>query len=761
MRRALLPALVCAAACAPQAPPGPADGAAGLMRNLLHAGTVEVSAGPGFASEPLRRAASLRSRERDGYMLHVASGEEDLPRIVLASYGDLLANRLAERMGVRLGLDSGQPWFAIDGLEFRSPEDAFVACFEDPDRPGLPLTLYYANDEEHLARLVAHELDAQWQPSLRAWKEGREALHGPLAQDGRIDPERLERADAQADFAPLPARTDGLVGRAQAGIEPELLAQLLPALVQARASLQAWAAPGAPPPQTELELFARPEDYTRAAGSDEAATLDPLARCVHVCLAPGMPSAAAGAAAAARGAGRALLGECALPWLEDGAALDAAASWWGEPLESWLNWIAARGLALPLERVVDARADAEVSPHLLLPLRAALFRLLRETRGDAELRALWSGAHAFAPDAALTQAFEQALAARAAAAPAGLATRRGHGFPVLAADGRGAWRGVEGEPTIGGASWASEPGARSVALAQKLGANAYAVRVSIVARPVAPRPRRLGTREGDLQVWAALVAARARGMATFVDVDVLATSSGVEDGAWPRVRPEQWQRFFATRDAALVHSGLLAQLAHADALSIGCDLPAVTPYRVAGQIVRPEDLEARRAGWSALIARTRACFEGALVYVAAPASLAQALFSKDLDALGFRLEVHLEPGTALTPAELAQQLGGTLQQLSEAANALHLPWFLARTGFEPTIAAPGSPGSGPGAADPHGIRLQLESLGRALRDLPPASRPAASFLWRWPSDPEEHPLDPRDVLLPRTETLEALRDLWR
>jgi hypothetical protein len=253
-------------------------------------------------------------------------------------------------------------------------------------------------------------------------------------------------------------------------------------------------------------------------------------------------------------------------------------------------------------------------------------------------------------------------------------------------------------------------------------------------------------------------------MASFVDVDVLATESGVEDGAWQRVRPEQWERFFAAQDAALVHAALLAQLGHADALSIGCDLPAVTRDQLEGSKGRPEDLAAKRAGWAALIARTRACFEGALVYVATPADLSLVLFSKDLDALGYRLDVRVAPGFSGTPAEraqLAQGLGGTLRRLAAAANAQQQPWFLARTGFEPTLAAPGAPSSGAGAADPQGIRLQLEALGSALRELPPDSRPAASFLWRWPSDPEEHPLDPRDVLLPRTETLEALRDLWQ
>jgi len=752
-------------ACGSRARVDADSGSAALMRNLLNAGTVEVEVRAGPALEPVRRAASLFTRE--GCTLRLASGDARLPRIVLGCRADARARSLVEGLGVKTGETSGRPWFLLDETGFDSPDDALVACFEDPERPGLPLTLYYANDEEHLGRLAAHELAAGWKPSLCVWSAGREVLRGPLPLAGRIDPVRLVRA-ARPESQALAPRTDGITGTAQQGIESARLSALLEELARARAALHAWAAPASALPGIELAAYARAEDYTRIAGSTEAASTDPLTRCVHACLAPGMP--AAGAAAAARATGRKLLGECALPWLEDGAAVDAAGRWWGEGLDDWLSWIAARGLALPLARVIDPRADERESPHLLLPLRAALFRVLREARGDEELRALWTGAHAFTIDAALTQAFERGLAARAAAAPAGLATRRGPGFPQLDPSGRQAWRGVEGEPTFGGESWASEPGTRSVALAQKLGANALGLRISLAARsnpltlPDPLHPRRMGTREGDLQIWAALAAARERGMATFLDVDLLATPSGVEDGAWARGEPAQWERFFAARSSALTHAGLLAQLGHVDVLSIGSELASVTRDQIEGRKGVQADLDAKRAGWATVIARTRASFEGALAYSATFTELPLVLFWKDLDAIGYRLDTPLRAGFGNSIAEhrtLEQQMQSTLQQVAAVASARGKPWFLVRCGFEPTLAAPGAPRTGAGAADPLGIRVQLEALGSVIQALPPSARPAASFLWRWPSDPEERPLDPRDVLLPRTQTLEALRDLWR
>jgi len=741
------------------------SGSAALMRNLLNAGTVEVVVRAGPALEPVRRATSRFTRA--GCALRIATGDAHLPRIVLGCRADAGARSLVESMGVKTGETAGQPWFVIDETGFGAPDDALVACFEDPERPGLPLTLYYANDEEHLGRLATHELAPGWKPSLCVWSGGREVLRGPLPLAGRIDPVRLVRS-AKPEGEPLTQRTDGITGTTQKGIEAARLSALLDEVARARVALHAWAAPASALPGIELAAYARAEDYTRVAGSAEAASVDPLTRRVHACLAPGMP--AAGAAAAARATGRKLLGECALPWLEDGAAVDAAGRWWGEDLDSWLAWITARGLVLPLERLLDPRADESESPHLLLPLRAALFRVLRESSGDEELRALWTGAHAFKPDATLPQAFVQALAARVAAAPAGLATRRGPGFPQLDANGRQAWRGVEGEPTLGGESWASEPGTRSVALAQALGANAFGLRISLAARsnplalPDPVHPRRMGTREGDLQIWAALAAARERKMATFLDVDVLATPSGVEDGAWARAVPAQWERFFAARSAALTHAGLLAQLGHVDLLSIGSELSTVTRDQIEGRKGQQADLDAKRAGWAAVIARTRASFEGALTYSATFTELPLVLFWKDLDAIGYRLDTPLRAGFGNSIAEhrtLVQQMQSTLEQVAAVASKQGKPWFLVRSGFEPTLAAPGAPRTGAGAADPNGIRVQLEALGGVIQALSPSARPAASFLWRWPSDPEERPLDPRDVLLPRTQTLEALRDLWR
>jgi len=745
-----------------------ASGGAALMHNLQRAGMVEVQAAKGIVLETAMRAASLRVRERDGYALRISTGDTHLPRVWLGCYADSAARSQLERMGASTGLNSGRPWFAIGEIQFGSPDDALVACFEDPERPGLPLTFYYANDEEHLARLAAQELAAGWKPSLRAWSEGRETLSGPLSLSGRIDPARLaratlRRAENMPSMVELQKRADGLRGTAQQGCDPVRIEALCESMVRARAAVQAWAAPNVPPPELEFVAYLRAEEYTRIAGTAEPAELDPLARRIHACIGPLMPLS--GGTPAARATARKLLGECALPWLEDGAAVDAAASWWGRPLEGWLAWICARGLALPLESIVDPRAEEEFSPHLLLPLRAALFRLVRETRGDAELRALWSGKKAFVADSALAQAFSKALAARAAAQPPANARP----FPLPEGDGTETWRGVESEPAPGGEGWASEAGTRSIARAQELGANALGLRISLVARPDALalpdplHPRRLGTREGDLHVFGGLAAARASSMASFVDVDLLATPSGIEDGAWLRVRPEQWERFFDARTRALVHAGLLAELGQAGALSIGCGLSAVTRDQIEGRQGRQEDLDEKRAGWAKVIAQTRRSFDGALVYVASPIDLQQALFWKDLDAVGFRLDEPLPAGMGNTTAErqeLVRRLLVPLQQVAAVANAHKKPWFLARTGFEPLRASPGAPRDGAGSIDPLGIRIQLEALGSALLALQKHEHPAASFLWRWPADLDEDPLDPRDMLLGRPELFETLRKLW-
>lgn len=769
-----LACLALLAACDARERVDASSGGAALMGNLLRVGQVELVCSEESCLRAARLCAAELDRAREGYTLHAEPVRGAAARILVGTRADDVARGALERLGVLLGTRDDQPAFLVEGQAFAGAEDVLIACAEDPQRPGLPCTLYFGNDAEHLSRFVRHELVAGWKPAFQVWQGGRVALRGPLAGDGRIDGSRLERPLAlRAEFeleqslAELPARGDGLHGRSQRGCDPARIELVLSAQARARENVRAWAAPELPP--LELLLLARAEDYTRLAGASEPAALEVLTRRVTLCLAPGLPEE--GGAAAARAALRELLGEASARWIEDGAAVDAAGIWWGEELERWLARLVARGLGLSIAELVAADSDARISPHQLVPLRAALFRFLRETRSADELRALWGGTQRLAPDAALETAFAAALLTRTAALRPVFESAPRRVFAQVTAEGRVGWRGVESELSRG-AGWSSSAGAQAIGELAERGANAYAVRAACLARehpaalPELRSSEHFGTLEGDLELFAALATAKAHGLATLLDLDVLASPGSIEDGAWLRTRPADWKRFFDARRAALVHAGLLAELARADALSIGCGLDAVTRDQVEGRKGTQSDLEEKRRGWSEAIAAARRAFDGALCYVSdSYAEIELVLFWKELDAIGLRLDEHLEAGVAggATAAreKLLLRMQAAFALAARTAAREKKPWFLARTACEPSSALPGGPDFGPGASDPEAQTAELETLGSALLRLQPADRPAAVFLWRQPSDPAEMPLDPGDPSLARAALIEPLRRLWR
>src|SRR4029078_13419567 len=63
-------------------------------------------------------------------------------------------------------------------------------------------------------------------------------------------------------------------------------------------------------------------------------------------------------------------------------------------------------LAPPLAEIVDPRATERLSPHVVVPVRAALFHFLLETRGAAVMRELWRGNARIAIDADLQRAID-------------------------------------------------------------------------------------------------------------------------------------------------------------------------------------------------------------------------------------------------------------------------------------------------------------------------------------------------------------------
>jgi hypothetical protein len=431
--------------------------------------------------------------------------------------------------------------------------------------------------------------------------------------------------------------------------------------------------------------------------------------------------------------------------------------------------------------LIDARASDRLSPHLVAPLRAALFRFVLDTQGASNARQMWRGTLRLEPTAALEQAFRARLADSAKSFAAEFVRRREQRRAAPAPNtapnaapnaARMSWRGLgverpSKESEQGLSSRATE---RGFAIAADLGVDAVALTCFLVDEQDPPArgvsAHGFGVREGDLELFGGLATARARQLTTLVEPNLLAAPAGTLSGAWLRTSAKDWQRFFDGYERALVHCALLAELADADMLSIGTGLGNVTRFLVEGRRGKEEDLDAKRAGWSGVIARSRAAFSGRVCYAAGSLDEAQKVgFWSELDAIGLVLATDLSfGGNALLPdarAELAARIQLHAHGMAELARREQRPWFFTQTGFAARSGAPWLARFGPGSSAPDLVAIQLEVLGAALGTLEPAERPRGMFLWRWSSDPDDRGVNERDGVLWSPAARETLRKLYR
>src|SRR5262249_50592268 len=157
----------------------------------------------------------------------------------------------------------------------------------------------------------------------------------------------------------------------------------------ARAATARWAGASPSPRPLQLILHARPETFAACSGGGGLSSWSSGKNVVHALLSRGVPHDAG--LAAARACAEDVLGAPAEAWLAGGAAVLATGSWWGRDLEEWIGWLRAGRISASVAALVDPRAAEANSIHAILPLRAALFRYLLETRGEARVRELWKG----------------------------------------------------------------------------------------------------------------------------------------------------------------------------------------------------------------------------------------------------------------------------------------------------------------------------------------------------------------------------------
>lgn len=745
------------AACGRRDAPHGEGERASLARNVARAGVVEVVAEEAVVRAEVERVVRRNGRAGD-LALRVAHGGGDpsLPRIVVGSHASLAARSAAERAGWRPSAEDGVRRFWIGPYLFAQATDVVVATFEDRERPGRLSTLVFGNDALPVASLL-FDLAPSDRPGIEVWRDGLVSLRGPLARDGAVDSVRLERAGIErtklfASALDLPANSFGLRGARAADVSEDTALDYLARAARAREVAGAWALQEGGFPIVDLVLVARGEDLLAFDDLDDLFHVDPVRRRAIALCAPKLDD---GGAAPALATLLEVLGPPSEPWMAHAAALDASWTSFGRALDVVLGEIRALERADDLADLVRA-ADGRVSPFVLGPLRASVWRCVRETSGAARARALWRGDEVLVVDAAFTATWRAWLASRIGdPRPHVEAKRAARRSQVLAGP---EWRGFgieeSGDPAL-------EPlGSRACEatfdLARTLGADAVSVHVSAVDVPNRPRAfgrdpsRSLGLVEGDVRAFLALRAARERGLRTSLVLHVLASGSGALSGSWTRRDADEWAGFFARYAAFVEHAGRLCDLAGSELFVLGAGIPSVAFETGGGRRAEPRELEWRREGWTRVIAAARGAFGGALAYAASSASEVEGVaFWPSLDLVGLDLcpaldHVRWDP-TVDASSALRSLASGELERAARVAARHERGLVVVQAG-----ATSDDPFStlAPGMPPPAGARVRgLGALADALRAPVVRERLRGVFVWRLGTDPRDPGASARDFVL--------------
>jgi hypothetical protein len=664
------------------------------------------------------------------------------PRIVVGHPEQGLAAQLAGHLELKADGEGAEGGLLLSSMS----NFAILARFADPDRPGLPLLLCVAADPAQAAALV-HPEGIGWQPSADLYQSG------DLLGHFRLEPDGSPRKESWVMFAvSRPARIrdaarregGGFVLTADPAISVDRLDFYADSLGEVLAHVGAWADPARTAPDLALEIDG---DLVFLAGQGAGADLwriNPVTGAVQTALVPGVADDGGRGAAHARL--RATLGAASHAWMEDGAAVDAAGSWWGRDLEEWVAFLAMGDLVPPLEDLLDPTAHLALSPHRLLPVRGALFRALRERDGADVTRARYGGTDELPPENELQDLLaawtERVLTQHRST----LTARRLANRELLAAaiaPGGDLFQGVGWIPP--GGNWVDPDLAADLARARDAGADSFTLRVTFT-RVFDPWPglpagtrQRLGTREGDALVAGAIAAGRGGGLAPILLLEVLTAPSGNRSGERKRTSVAEWDEFFADYTEAVLHAGLLAELNGCRILCIGEGMPAATRVEpVEGTRDDPALLARRRTGWETLIPRARAAFTGGLTFGARwPMQVNNFPFWEQLDLVGVELLAPLrdpknpdgEPGDGL----LTARLRGALVESAQLAASLGKTALVIEAGFAATSHTWEAPGLGMGAPDPAEQARLYRALDRALAQaIERTDHLAGLTLWAWP-----------------------------
>jgi hypothetical protein len=763
--------------------PRPASSASDLWElrhNFVSSQEVQV-----YPSGPASLAsASMATGRFHGYKLVVlepgaAAVDEQLPRIVLATPARLQEPGGEEIAALleKVGLTWTKSGFRFYGRLWNMAEDGFAATFEDPERPGLPLTIWYANSEGSLALYLAG-MEPAWTPGFAAFRVGEVELSGSLMTDGTLATAGL--TDRRVAWAKR-TKNDTKVarGRFDIRIPKEFPAPLAHTYLEACRAAQERTSVWTDTTDVEVERIAltihsHVEDLLGLVGTADLSLVNPVLGRVHVLLAEGLPQD--GGAAVAEATARQLMGSPAATWMGEAAGVHGASAWWGRPLDLWVGHLAGGARRPSLDLVCqESGTGTFLSPHMRGPLRGFWFGHLIETRGSDFVRALWSGDASFgeSESAELEAEFQAALEALAVRVQSKLKEERALRERNIAAT---TWRaGAALVPGPKGAGYGSRSCAASLAELAEVGANSFSLRVYAYQTedgPLSPggfHDTGILSSAGDLELASAAAAGHALGLSHMLQPFLLATPWGNVTASQSLNSGERIEQFFAGLTPYTEHYALLAELIGSDIFTAGTGLsntsqpPSGEPTAAA---VLMGDL--KEAGWRDQIHGAQQLFHGLVTYVASSSSEGDRIqFREALDVVGIELFHSLDPSgdgrQAPVPKQLVARLSSQLDKCLASAARAGKKLLVAGVGYASTDGAWRAPHLARGETSAESQEMLYHALMVAVRTRQEESGNAIAglYLWNWSSFPSAGGLADRGFTPQNKPALDHLPELFR
>ena len=712
----------------------PAQSAMDLRLNLGLAPGIEIFAPKGDLRDRCRLVASWGTDCAAEVLSAPAASDPGRARIVVGTRATPGLAGLAQNVGAEFS-EGGFTW---EGKLYSEAGDALIFTIEDPERPGLPLSVYLGNDEVLLARYIT-DLTPCAKPSVASYERGRltvtakTTLRGDVIDRSVRDRSRFYEKLSESLTRSLALECGVSLSTGESVDELQFDRYTEAAERSAKRVLDWLDAPGGSSQPISVRLYRRIEDFRELHGHPRQAVVGRVTGDVDVLFERDVPHDSG--AGIALGIALTQVGPAQVEWLEHGLSVDSADAWWGQDLRTWTKHLVQLEGPLAVEQLVAPRADSMHSPHRVRPLQAMLCRYLRELHGSEGLLAVWVGDQEFAP---LSDEFAAWLE-KELAGVADLPSR---------IEGADFMRGVcllESEDVLHG----TDEEAHSLAEAVAHGVNS----VSIVSytRRLPERPRYasysrgagIDSVAGDVALAATIAEAHRTRLSVQLTPHYLTAPSGSWAGTEVRSSKDGWEQFFEQRSIRLVdHFALLGELCEVELLSLGSELTRTSSAKVDPQSQAAPPFAAwKLAGWQDTIRRARSSFRGALTYTSTWPQEAELIeFWEDLDYVTCTLYARFQKvpgaeGDSPDDATIIRSTKSRLKKMLELADGLGKPLLIGEMGMASTSSAWRRPRSAEGEVDLESQARFLRGMGAALVQVRQESKGLAGvFLWNWWTD---------------------------